>query len=128
MNITVAEMRINDFCGARGLAYTWQDLRHNARRARIETGDRYTHAATLKAARRIKGVSVNEWTAPGPGWSGCVYLQDAADAERARAAQEAETARTDAWWTANHNARAAGMTWSQAAAYAESLYPTPAAV
>ena len=43
-----------------------------------------------------------------------------------QAAIDAETARNNAWWEANHAARLAGMDHIAAAAYAESLYPTTA--
>lgn len=126
--ITAAEKKISAFCSRRRLSYTWQPLKFNARRAVICTMDRIEHAATLDAARRLRGVKVSQWTAPASAgiFSGCVYLQDAADAERMQAAIDAETARSNAWWEANHAARLAGMDFSAAAAYAERLHPTPA--
>ncbi len=125
--MTAAEKRISAFCTRRGLAYEWQDLKYNGRRAVVESLDREQHAATLVAARRLKGIRIKDWTCGAGGvWEGRIYFQDAADAEHIDAALTAEQQRNENWWTANHYARLSGLGQTAAAHYAESLYPTPA--
>lgn len=127
--MTTADKKISGFCARRGLAYEWQALQYNGRRAVVESLDRQQHAVTLAAASRLKGIRVTDWTCGAGGvWEGRVYLQDAADAERVKAATAAELQRNENWWHANHYARAAGLDSTAAAQYAESLYPTPAAL
>ncbi len=126
--MTAAEKKISAFCARRGLAYEWQALRCNGRRAALVSLDREQHAATLAAARRLKGIRVTDWTCGAGGvWEGYIFLRDAADADRIHAILEAERQRVENWWTANHYARAAGLDATAAARYAENLYPTPAA-
>ncbi len=125
--MTAAEKKISAFCTRRGLTYEWQALKCNGRRAVVESLDREQHAATLAAARRLKGIRVKDWTCGAGGvWEGRIYFQDAADAERIDAILTAEQQRNENWWTANHYARLSGLDPTAAAHYAESLYPTPA--
>ena len=125
--MTAAEKRISAFCARHGLAYEWEALRCNGRRAVVESLDRQQHAATMTAARRLRGVRVTDWTCGAGGvWEGRIYFQDAADAERINAILTAEYKRNENWWPANHYARASGLDSTAAAQYAESLYPTPA--
>jgi len=85
--MTAAEKKISAFCARRGRAYEWQALKYNGRRAVVESLDREQHAATLAAARRLKGIRVKDWTCGAGGvWEGRVYFQDTADAERIDAA------------------------------------------
>ena len=108
--MTAAEKRISAFCARHGLAYEWEALRCNGRRAVVESLDRQQHAATMTAARRLRGVRVTDWTCGAGGvWEGRIYFQDAADAERINAILTAEYKRNENWWTANHYARASGL-------------------
>lgn len=126
--MTAAEKKISAFCARHRFRYSWQSLKFDGCRAVIPSMDRISHAETLKAARRLKGVRVTEWVARSQVFEGRIYLQDAADAERIASIQEAEQERNDAWWNANHSARLSGMDPTAAARYAETLYPTPATV
>ncbi len=125
--MTAAEKKISAFCTRHRLGYEWQALKYNGRRAVVESLDREQHAATLAAARRLKGIRVKDWTCGAGGvWEGRVYLQDADDAARMDEAAKAEWEHHENWWTANHYARLSGLDPTAAAQYAESLYPTPA--
>lgn len=126
-NITAAEKKISAFCARRQIAYEWQALRFDGRRAVILCVDLLQYQEITRAARRLRGVEVTTWIAPGPGcFDGCVYLQDAADAERIRAAADAESRRSWAWWQVRHDAIASGLDPAAAVRLAESAYPTPA--
>ena len=127
MTLTAAEKKISAFCARHGLAYEWQALRCNGRRAVVESIDRQQHAATLDAARRLKGIRVKDWTCGAGGvWEGRVYFQDVADAERIEAILETERRRNENWSQVYHNCIIAGMDSTAAARRAEALYPTPA--
>ena len=117
-NITAAEKKISAFCVRHQIAYEWQALRFDGRRAVILCVDRLQYQEITRAARRLRGVEVTTWIAPGPGcFDGCVYLQDAADAE---------SRRSWAWWQVRHDAIASGLDPAAAVRLAESAYPTPA--
>lgn len=120
------EQKISAFCARNGLYYEWEELRYNGRRAKITSLDRIHHAAMLAAARRLKGVSVDEWTCSAGGvWEGYIFLQDAADHVRIRSLCAAETERVENWWIALHRAMESGLSHADAQAEAERQYPTP---
>ena len=123
--MTAAEKKISAFCTRHRLRFSWQSLKFDGRRAGIPSMDCISHAETLKAARRLKGVRVTDWVVISQVFEGHIYIQDAADAERIDFIQKAEQERNDAWWNANHKARLSGMDPIAAAQYAEALYPTP---
>lgn len=125
--MTATEKKISVFCARHGLAYEWQALKCNGRRAVVESIDRQQHAATLDAARRLKGIRVKDWTCGDGGvWEGRVYFQDAADAERIEAIFETERQRNENWCMVYHNCINDGMDSTAAARRAEALYHTPA--
>ena len=127
--MTAAEKKISAFCARRGLAYEWQALKCNGRRAVVESLDREQHAATLAAALRLKGIRAKEWTCGAGGvWEGRVYLQDAADGERIDTILAAERKRNENWCQVYHNCIVDGLDPSTASRRAEALYPTPAAL
>lgn len=127
--MTAAEKKISAFCAKRGLTYEWQPLKCNGRRAVVESLDREQHAATLAAARRLKGIRVKEWTCGAGGvWEGRVYFQDAEDAERIDAILSVEYERNQNWWQVYHNCIVDGLDRHTASSQAEALYPTPAAL
>lgn len=121
-----AEKKISGFCARRQLAYEWQPLKCNGRRALVESMDREQHAAILAAGRRLKGVRVKDWTCNDGGvWEGRIYFQDAADGERIDAILKAEHERNQNWCQVYHDCIVAGMPASEASRRAEALYPTP---
>ncbi len=125
--MTATEKRIRAFCTRRGLSYEWQALRCNGRRAVVESLDRNHHAAVLKAARRLKGVRVTDWTnSDGGVWEGRIFFQDAADWERIDAILTAEYRRCQNWNRVYHNCIVDGLDSAAASRRAEELYPTPA--
>ena len=127
--MTLTEKKISAFCARRGLSHEWQVLKCNGRRAVIESLDREQHAATLAAARRLKGIRAKEWTCGAGGvWEGRVYLQDAADGERIDAILAAEYERNQNWNQVYHNCIIDGLDPSTASRRAEALYPTPATI
>ena len=127
--MTAADKKISAFCARRGLAYEWQALKCDGSRAVIESLDRQQHAATLAAARRLKGIRVNDWTCGAGGvWEGRVYLQDADDADRIHAILTAEYERNQNWCRVYHDCIVDGLDPSTASRRAEALYPTPAAL
>lgn len=125
--MTATEKKISAFCARRGLAYEWQSLKCNGRRAVVVSLDREQHTATLAAARRLKSVRVKGWTCGAGGvWEGRVYFQDAADGERIDAILSAECERTQNWCQVYHDCIVCGLDPSTASRWAEALYPTPA--
>ena len=126
--LTATEKKISAFCARHGIRFEWQAMKYDTRRAVIATMDRTQYADVLKKARRLSGVRVSDWTACGSGvFDARVYIQDADAAAAADVRAAREKAHLDAWWTANHAARLAGMDPDAAGRYAESLHPTPAA-
>lgn len=124
--MTPAEKKIAGFCVRLRLSCTWQPLRYNGRRAVIKTLDRVRHDVILSEARRLKDISVSDWTCNAGGvWEGEIYLQDATEAERLQDILAAEKARNENWWTVYHSCLAAGLDSCTAQARAETLYPTP---
>lgn len=122
-----AEKKISGFCARRQLAYEWQPLKCDGRRAVIESLDRTQHAVILTAARRLKGIRTKDWTCDAGGvWEGRIYLQDEADAKRIDAILKAEYERNQNWCQVYHDCIEAGMDTATASARAEALYPTPA--
>ena len=125
--MTASEKKISGFCVRRNLSYEWQTLKCNGRRALVESLDREQHAATLAAARRLKGVRVKDWTCNDGGvWEGRIYLQDAADGDRIDAILAAEHKRNQNWCQVYHNCIVDGLDPSTASRRAEALYLTPA--
>lgn len=127
--MTEAEKKISAFCARRGLAYEWQPLKYNGRRAVIESLDRYQHESIMAASRRLKGVRATEWTCCYGGvWEGRIYLQDAEDGARINAILAEEYARSNKWNQVYNACIVSGMDPSTASRHAESLYPTPDAL
>ena len=56
------EKEIRAFCARRHLDYEFQDLKNMGERVVAETHDPGSHAAVLKAACRLRGVTVIDWT------------------------------------------------------------------
>jgi len=127
--MTATEKRMDAFCIRHHLEYKWQPLRFDGRRAVIETQARNHHADVLGAARRLKGVRVDQWTCSDGGvWEGYIYLQDAAEAERINTILMAERERNEKWWMVYHDDIVSGKDKDTAIQHAESLYPTPKSV
>lgn len=125
--MTAAEKKIITFCTRHGLAYEWQALAYDGRRAVVATLDWPHHMATLEAARRLKSIRVNDWTCDlGGVFEGYVYFQDETDANRIDAITKAKMQRHDNWWNVYHNCIVDGLDPIAAAQRAEALYPTPA--
>lgn len=81
--MTIAEKKISAFCVRRRLSYEWQDLKNMGRRVVVATRDRYRYAETLKAALRLKGVSVTSWAGEKEGgFAGYIFFRDASDMVR----------------------------------------------
>ena len=77
------EKTIRAFCARRRLDYEFQDLKNMGERVVAETHDPGSHAAALKTARRLRGVTVIDWTnnADG-GFKGRIFFHDASDMKR----------------------------------------------
>lgn len=82
-SMTEAEKKISAFCARHRLSYEWQDLHNFGIRAVVETLDRFHHAATLKAACRLQGVTVIDWTDTADGvFKGYIFFHDASNMKR----------------------------------------------
>ena len=78
-----AEKEIRVFCARRHLRYEFQDLRNMGERIIAETRDSDSHAAALKAAHRLRGVTVIDWTHSADGnFRGRIFFHDASDMKR----------------------------------------------
>ena len=79
----IAEKKIRAFCTRRHLRYEFQDLRNMGERVVIETHDPDSHAAVLKAAHRLRGVTVIDWTHSADGsFRGRIFFHDASEMKR----------------------------------------------
>ena len=73
-----AEKEIRAFCARRHLDYEFQDLKNMGERIVAETHDPDSHAAVLKAARRLRDVTVIDWTCSADGcFQGRIFFHDA---------------------------------------------------
>ena len=119
------DRKIMQFAEKHDLICEWQGMRHGGRRLAILTMCYKDHEEILKAAKRLKGVSVTDWTIFDGEFEGKIYLQDQAEYDRIQALNELEMERNNNWWAANALARGMGMSSTAAAKYAETLFPTP---
>lgn len=120
------EKKVKVFCAKHGTSYAMQPLRFNGERAVIATDNREQHIQLHAAAARLKNVRVDDSTCGlGGAWTGYIYIQDAVEAARIKAAAEAEYLRNQAWCRVYHDCLVSGMDHAQASRMAESMYPTP---
>lgn len=124
---TAFDKKVNAFCARQNIGFEWIALKWDGKKARLTIMDRIQYAHLLQAARKLRGVKVTEWIDCGGGvFEGRLYLQDADDADRCSALQDAESRRNNAWWTEYHNSLASGSTRRSAVERAEKLYPMSA--
>ena len=77
------EKEIRAFCARRHLDYEFQDLKNMGERVVAETHDPGSHAAALRAARHLRGVTVIDWTNSADGaFKGRIFFHDASGMKR----------------------------------------------
>ena len=96
--------KIDRFSEIMGIGYTWQALRFGYYRAVCDFDNVDAFASALKAAQRLKGVSIQSTCHYQGQFDGTIYIMDAQEAAELEQKLREEKKQNEAWWQRYHNA------------------------
>lgn len=92
------QSRIEASAKKHGFVVRWEQLRFNTRRAVVDSDTWADHDRAHAWAKRMRGVSVSDWTAVSPyAFTGRVYIMDQAEYDELHAKIQAENDAANAW-------------------------------
>lgn len=128
MKLTAPEKKLCAWAAKNQIDFGWQELKFGGRRIVISVWDRRQFDTLTAKASRLKNVDVTTWRCPDyKVFEAAIYLADKEIITKERELAKIEYERNNNWCQIYHDERVKGKSDLEAAAIAESLYPTPAA-